>query len=84
MFDTIWNRIVANQGNTFHLVGGKDFSYKIIGKAVSISRARAPIYRSDFERAYHKLPLPGPGEITKAVRGASYVWAILHDPRIAR
>jgi len=26
--------------------------------------------------------LNGPGDITSTIRGAAYVWAILHDPRI--
>jgi hypothetical protein len=29
------------------------------------------------------VPIKGPGIISGTIRGPSYVWAVLHDPRIS-
>ena len=46
------------------------------------SRAEYKILKSEIEKAYHLLPLDGPGEINNIIQGPSYVWAILNDERI--
>lgn len=39
--------------------------------------------KSDFLKAYRLVPIRGPGKIKDVVRGASYVWAVLHDSLVA-
>ena len=41
-----------------------------------------PLHRSQFEKAYGQGPLTGPGQLNDLVRGPSYVYAILTDPRV--
>ncbi len=61
---------------------GLAFTYRVVGNAVIPSRTRYQIARSDFEKAYELVPLGGPGEINRLVRGPAYVWGILHDTRV--
>ena len=82
-FEEIWERIIANTGETFHTITGLPFAYKIKGGTVHPSRTEYAISRADFEKAYEKVPIRGPGVINTLVRGTAYVWTILHDKRIS-
>ena len=82
-FEEVWDRIVANAGQTFHTIRGLPFTYKIKGNGFYPSRTNYRISKSDFRKAYQWVPAEGPGEISEIVRGPSYVWAVLHDPRIS-
>jgi len=83
-FEVTWSRIVAHAGKYFRTKTGLEFTYRVEKNVFRPSRTDYGIARSDFEKAYDLVPLSGPGEITSLVRGPSYVWAVLHDPRIAR
>ncbi|MCB9840054.1 MAG: hypothetical protein H6809_00190 [Phycisphaeraceae bacterium] len=82
-FSLVWSRIVEMSGETFSTITGKPFTYSVDGNVVRTTLANQNLPRSDFEKAYSLFPLKGPGEISNTVRGSAYVWAILHDPRIA-
>ena len=82
-FDEIWSRIDGLEGQIFHTKTGLEFTYIIAEGVLKPSRTDYKIGRADFETAYKKVPLGGPGEINQIVRGPSYVWAILHDQRIS-
>ena len=81
-FDEIWQRIVACAGQEFYMVRGESFAYKIVNEAILPSRTRYRIARSEFEKAAALPNITGPGQISQMVRGPSYVFAILTDPRI--
>jgi hypothetical protein len=81
-FNNIWNRIIANEGNLFHTINGKEFKYKINGSTLITNRTSRHITQKNIEKAFNLLPLKGPGEINNTVQGPSYVWAILNDKRI--
>lgn len=83
-FEKIWARIVALQGEEFATITGLPFTYQIAGDGLFPSRTRYRLSRGNVEKAYGMTPIPSPGAITKEVRGPSYVWAILHDPRVSR
>lgn len=83
LFEEVWHRIVDQSGEPFQTITGLPFTYKVKGNTVYPSRTHYGISRTDFEKAYGKVPFKGPGEITKDIRGPSYVWAILHDTRIS-
>lgn len=85
-FDEIWRRIEANQGEKFFTIGRLDFTYKIVGNGryLVTSRTRYKIPKSDFEKAFSMVPIPNTTIINKIVRGPSYIWAILHDPKISQ
>ena len=82
-FDTIWERILCCEGQEFMTVRKKTFTYRIIGGAVVPEHTGYPLAKSEFIKAYSQGKLTGPGQISKLVRGPSYVYAILTDPRIS-
>jgi len=82
-FQIIWTRIVAHQGEVFYTKGGLNFKYRIRNNYFYPSRTAYSISKKEFEKAYDKVPLEGPGKIAGIVRGPSYVWAVLHDQRIS-
>jgi len=82
-FEEIWSRIVTHEGKTFHTITGLEFTYKIYGDGFYPSRTNYRISKTDFRKAYQKVPIEGPGIINDIVRGPSYVWATLHDRRIS-
>ena len=80
-FDTVWQRIVALQGQTFRQKTGRSFSYAIRGGCVVPSTTNRQLPRSQFARAYERAPLRGPGQL-QDLQGPSYLFAILGDPRV--
>jgi hypothetical protein len=83
-FAVIWGRIAALQGEQFATVTGLPFTYRVDGDALYPSRTDYRLSRSDFETAYGRVPISGPGAINYDVRGPAYVWAILHDQRVSQ
>ena len=81
-FDSVWSLVVSLQGEQFETKTGLPFTYEVRGNSLYTSRTRFNIARSEFKRAIELGPLDGPRPIHKLVRGPSYVWAILHDPRV--
>lgn len=80
----VWERIKAHQGQVFKLVEGGSLTYRVDGNVMVTSRSKQKLRIGDFEKVLAIAPVKGPGEISKLVRGPSYVYAILHDPRIRR
>ncbi len=80
--DEIWERIVKHEGETFHTKRGLPFTYEIRDNVFYPSRTEWQIPRADFEKALELVPFDGPGTVNKIVQGPSYVWSVLHDPRI--
>ncbi len=80
--DEVWERIETKAGEIFHLVRGRAFTYRIVGGHVVPDRTPQQIPKSHFARALELVPLGGPGEIQN-LRGPSFVFAILSDPRIS-
>jgi hypothetical protein len=81
-FDLVWRRITMHAGQTFRLVRGGEFVYRVEDNKVFHNRTDVAIPRDHFARAWSLIPLSGPGEINREVVGPSYVYAILTDPRI--
>ena len=82
-FFEIWKRIIAYEGKEFRTISNLPFTYTINGNSLCPSRTEYNISKSDFAKAYELVPISGPGEITKLVRGPAYIWGILHDERIS-
>lgn len=81
--EAVWARIKAREGEEFRLVRGARFVYVVARGSVVPDRTAYPIARSEFAKALELVPLRGPGEVRDLVRGPSYVYAILADPRIS-
>ncbi|MCW4049825.1 MAG: hypothetical protein NWE89_08825 [Candidatus Bathyarchaeota archaeon] len=83
VFDEVWTRIKKRSGEVFFTKTGLRFTYKIKGDKILLSRIHYSLSKTDLMKAYTKVPLGGPSELTSIVRGPSYVWAILQDARVS-
>ena len=81
-FDEVWKRISVRAGDVFFTKTGLRFTYLVEDDKVHISRVKYNISKNDLRRAYELSPVGGPSQLSSAVRGPTYVWAILHDARI--
>lgn len=82
-FDEIWQRIRAHGGDTFRQVRGGEFKYEWFEGYISQDRTNQNIPRAHFEQAYAMMPLENTVPI-QHLRGPSYIFAILMDPRIRK
>jgi hypothetical protein len=82
-FEDVWVRIQKRAGEAFFTKTGIRFTYRVEGEKVVLNRINYSLSKSDLMKAYLRVPVMGPSEIASLVRGASYVWAILHDARIS-
>lgn len=82
MFESVWKRIISNEGQIFITKGNIPFKYVVKGDVIIPNRTNYQLSKNNFKNAYDLLPLDRPGKINNIVRGPSYVWAILNDKRI--
>jgi hypothetical protein len=83
LFTEIWKRIIACEGEEFRTITNLPFTYEVRGDYLRPSRTEYNISKSEVAKAYSLVPLSGPGDISKLVRGPSYIYAILDDERIS-
>lgn len=79
--DDVWTRISARAGEVFHQKRGAAFTYNVYGGCVRPDRTNRQIPRSDVGAALQLVPTPTTVPL-QHLQGPSYIWAILHDPRI--
>ena len=80
-FEATWDRVTRLSGATFSTVRGKHFSYEAHANGVNMTTTNRLLPRSDFQKAFERLPVSGPGAL-QDLQGPSYVYAILTDPRV--
>jgi hypothetical protein len=78
---SVWSRMEAHAGEVFEQVRGATFTYRVVAGHVVPDRTVQQIPKSHFAKALDLVPLSGPGEV-QHLRGPSYIYAILMDPRI--
>lgn len=81
-FETIWERILKFEGETFFTVSGLEFTYSMNNNVLIPSRTNFNLTKENFHSAYNELPVERPGGFSSEIFGPSYVWAILNDKRI--
>ena len=83
-FEDIWNKIIANAGQSFTQLRGEQFTYSVSGTggSIALSRTNQNVGRATFESAWLRRPLSRPGALSD-LRAPSYLFAILTDPRVA-
>ncbi len=83
MFETVWSKIVALRGTEFHTGTRRlPFTYDVVGDVLRPTGKNRNIPKSNFESVYQMPRIPRAGEINQTIQGASYVLAILADPRV--
>jgi len=80
-FELAWARIEALEGAPFRQKMGKEFHYAIVHGCVVPDTTNHQLARSQFEKAWERRPIAGPGQLSD-LRGPSFLFAILTDPRI--
>ena len=60
---------------------GKRFSYQAHGHGVDMNTTNRILPRSDFQKAFERFPVSGPGDL-QDLQGPSYIYSILMDPRV--
>ncbi len=81
-FAVIWSRLVAHADRPFLTDGGHEFSYQIEGEALRLSHRDALLARAALEKAWAVMPCSAVA-LPVACKPRAYVWALLHDTRIA-
>jgi hypothetical protein len=81
--EAVWERIEAHQGEEFRQLRGQVFRYSAKGSYITPTTTNHNIPKQHFGDALRLVPLKGPGQINH-LRGPSYIFAILMDPRIRR
>ena len=88
VFETVWQRIRALEGEEFTTRSGLPFDYEIEAfTALWVNRdgrqVNQRIPKSVFERAFGRVPLANTSDVND-LRGSSYVYSIMMDARIRR
>jgi hypothetical protein len=81
-FAEIWSRLVAYADRPFLTDGGHEFSYQVEGEALRLSHRDALLPTALLERAWERMPCAA-AELPGECKPKGYVWALLHDTRIA-
>lgn len=79
--DAVWNRILKCEGEVFHQLRGKAYTYEIADNALIPLGINQNIYKAEFEKALEFLPLSNTTKV-QHLRGPSYLYSILMDSRI--
>lgn len=84
-FNTVWQKIILNEGNTFTTVTGKVFSYTISGTLlhpVIGEKEIRNISKTNIEKAFLEWPVSKPSSFSSSIQGTSYLFALFTDKRI--
>ena len=80
-FDDVWRRIRQHAGETFRQKRGSEFRYTLEGDYLCPDRTNYRLPRKDFEAAMRLMPFPST-TVLQHLRGPSYIYAVMMDPRI--
>ena len=83
LIDELWRRIVAHSGETFTQIRGGTFTYRMTNSAIIPDRTNQNIPKAHFKKALELVPLQDT-TCVQHLRGPSYIYAILMDPRIRK
>ncbi len=79
--EILWAKIQQHQGETFYTVQNKELVYEVVGNMLYHNLTSVGIPRSAFVKAASLNP-KNTAALHSKVRGPSYVYAIITDPRI--
>lgn len=81
-FADVWARLVRYAERPFVTDGGHEFTYHVEGEALRLSLRDALLTRAALEKAWAAMPCAAV-ELPAECKPRAYVWALLHDTRIA-
>lgn len=83
MIEEVWERIKEYEGNVFRQIRGGEFTYKIKGNLIVLSRTNRTISKNTFREALKYVPLENTVPLQN-LQAPSYLFAILMDKRIRK
>ncbi|MEO2076629.1 MAG: hypothetical protein ABGX20_14765 [Bacillus sp. (in: firmicutes)] len=83
MIDVVWQRIIENEGQVFMQIRGGEFTYKVSGNTIKLSRTNRTVAKSTFVEALKFVPLENTVPL-QPLQAPSYLFAILMDNRIRK
>jgi hypothetical protein len=83
MIEEVWKRILENEGNIFRQIKGGEFTYKVKGNVVELSRTNRSVSKNTFNEALKHVPLKNTVPLQN-LQAPSYLFAILMDNRVRR
>lgn len=81
--EVLWERIKECEGQMFQQIRGGEFSYKVKGNLIVLSRTNRSVSKSIFNEALKEVPLKNTVPLQN-LQAPSYLYAILMDKRIMR
>lgn len=81
MIEVIWERMNENEGQVFKQIRGGEFTYKVEGNTIKLSRTNRNISKNTFAEALKYVPLENTVPLQR-LQAPSYLFAILMDNRI--
>ena len=79
--DELWRAIASYSGEPFATKTGIPFAYTVEDDSLHLHNTNQVLSRTQFEDAARRQGITKPSDLGD-LRGSSYTWAILHDPRI--
>lgn len=81
--ETVWNNVLKNEGEIFHQIKGKEFSYTVSnsGNSICLSTTNQTISKSLLAQAVDLMPFNNTAPL-QHLRAPSYLFAVLTDSRI--
>lgn len=81
--EVLWERIKECEEQVFQQIKGGEFSYKLKGNLIVLSRTNRSISKEIFNQALKEVPLKNTVPLQN-LQAPSYLYAILMDRRIRR
>jgi hypothetical protein len=79
--DELWKAIASHSEEPFATKNGIPFTYIVSGDSLHLQNTNQVLGRAQFEDAAGRKGITKPSDLGD-LRGSSYTWAILQDPRI--
>lgn len=81
MIEIVWERIKECEGQVFKQIRGGEFTYKVKGNSIELSRTNRSISKNTFKEALKYVPLENTVPV-QHLQAPSYLFAILMDRRV--
>lgn len=80
--EAVWEQLEAHAGEPFTLKRGQQFTYHVSAGVLMPTTANWDVPKAEFAEALRRLPVSGPAQF-KDLQAAAFIYALLHDERIA-
>ncbi|MGP4107946.1 hypothetical protein [Virgibacillus sp. L01] len=83
LIEYVWERVKGLEGEQFRQIRGGQFTYKVKGDYIELSRTNRSVSKSTFKEALTHVPLNNTVPLQN-LQAPSYLYAILMDKRVRK